>query len=142
MKDIKDFLHLYLGCDFVTANSQGNINTSSIGEVYSYFDHFKQFKLVLRKLSSITEEEIVSYLRLKHNAYNGEYEVRAVDNGFWWAFRLNTLNERFNFYGEILDESNSDQFRYLLSKAFDLFGLIDEGLAIDKATLEKQETEH
>lgn len=33
------------------------------------------------------------------------------------------------------NELNPEQFRYLLSRGFDLFGLIEDGLAIDKTTM-------
>lgn len=89
---------------------------------------------VLRPLSSMTEEEAEKYLRLKHNAYSGDYEIKISDAGFWWLFKGISTSQKFKFFGEVLDESNADQFQYLLSKGFDLFDLIPNGLAIEAET--------
>jgi hypothetical protein len=162
-KDIKDYLHLYLGCEVAcysdhlrpemeferNATLDGIVNDSSRNEHpvkvsfhnegFKYRSHycykFNEVKPLLRPLSDMTEEEVIKYLRLKHNAYSGEYEIKLRDNGFWWLFKTIASDEKFKFFGEMLDESNSDQFRWLLSKGFDLFGLIEAGLAIDKTKL-------
>jgi hypothetical protein len=138
-KDIKDYLHLYLGCEYqYRYNDSAEWRPSQIRlsiKVLSDHPYRWEIKPILRPLSDMTEEEAIKYLRLKHNAYSGEYEIKLRDNGFWWLFKTIASDERFKFFGEMLDESNSDQFRWLLSKGFDLFGLIEAGLAIDKTKL-------
>ena len=67
------------------------------------------WKLILRPLSDMTEEE------------KNEYLLIGTDS-----------STRF--------EHNARRTQYLLSKGFDLFGLIDAGLAIDKTKLDAQHT--
>lgn len=72
-------------------------------------------KLHLRKLSSMTEEEaIVSKF--------ADYDYRGV----------------IVYYDPMFPDSEQfspDQFTYLLSRSFDLFNLIEDGLAIDRDSL-------
>lgn len=137
MKDIKDYLHLYLGCEFVSKwpGWQAENDPFILCPADLERGKFEYIKPILRPLSSMTEEETEQYLRLKHNAYSGEYEIKISDAGFWWLFKGISTDQKFKFFGEILDESNAEQFQYLLSKSFDLFGLIEDGLAIDKTKL-------
>lgn len=110
MKDIKDYLHLYLGCEVVTLEENYNFPDLKLDCVSGL--HCKlgsesrnlywkvwpnQFKLLLRPLSDISDEERVEYKKTK------------------------------KYYSQDCPES----FRYLLSKGFDLFGLIEAGLAVD-----------
>lgn len=104
-KDIKDYLHLYLGCDAVDHTGwKTTVEWSDIG----YPDQIKQ--LILRPLSDITEKEVED---LRFNMPGG----------------VTVPNDR-----QALDIT-PHQVKYLLSLGFDLFNLIDEGLAIDKTTL-------
>jgi hypothetical protein len=99
-KNIRDYLHLYLGCECWWEDKYGDsggrteIDFYMIAELYG--ERIK-LKLILRPLSNMTEEEMK------------ESEPFMFD-----SFELT---------------------RYLLSKHFDLFGLIDAGLAIDKTTI-------
>jgi hypothetical protein len=137
-KDIKDYLHLYLMCSYQWLDGDMEWRRPEVLTAYqlnSIRQSGREVRLLLRPLSDMTEEEVIKYLRLKHNAYSGEYEIKLRDNGFWWLFKTIASDEKFKFFGEMLDESNSDQFRWILSKGFDLFGLIEAGLAIDKTKL-------
>lgn len=129
-REIKDYLHLYLGCECQT--DEGKIGWFSGFDVcerdYSITmitvrfsdksddwtvlndnEECDRIKLILRPLSDMTEEEDQIELP-KHN--RGEFiDMHWYPEGYVW----------------------------LLSKGFDLFGLIDEGLAINKTTLSQGE---
>jgi hypothetical protein len=114
MKDLKDYLHLYLGCDIDFEDEHGDIRTGKLVRVkYNhqcpavidcrgkrYYRNTEELQLHLRLLTDMTEEEKKAVYTIKgENAFN-EFEAQS------------TL--------------------FLLSKHFDLFGLIESGLAIDK----------
>lgn len=111
--EVKDVLHLYLGCEAMYGDLKIvvcglNINSYSIQNIINE-ETFKisDIKPILRQLSSMTEEELNE---MKFNMPGG----------------VDIPNERAAFY------ITPHQVAYLLSKSFDLFGLIDAGLAIEK----------
>lgn len=135
-KDIKDYLHLYLGCDvqypdtdrklmvakFTGFSRADGIETTykkkrkagkAVGDYLSWKPNghhncdANHLKPILRKLSSITEEECDNLDWYYRGTNGGLIEHRAID-------------------------LTPEQVRYLLSRGFDLFGLIDLGLAIEK----------
>lgn len=120
--DIKDYLHLYLGCSVsvehdAIMNGEPHVMAINAGNLFAISYKYKNTKLILRKLSSMTEEE------------------------FKEAQRCHPKTERWVIMGDI-DKGGAVDFdswspystRYLLSKGFDLFGLIDSGLAIEKTS--------
>ena len=122
MKDIKDYLHLYLGCE-VYVERYDKIGTlvmvsseSRMGWVRLRnpdISEWQEIKPILRPLSDMTEEE-------KDDFADHGYEFE--DNG---ELPVN-IWKGVNMSGHVL---------WLLSKGFDLFGLIEAGLAIDKTKL-------
>lgn len=129
-KDIKDYLHYYLGCDVRTNDhdmGDGNKHYGRVGTFIGFVDHTRlscrlahragpegrvsvfMLKPILRPLSDMTEEEQQEMLRLHRFA-----ESKLLP---WFH----------DTYFECI--------HYLLSKHFDLFGLIESGLAIDKTTI-------
>lgn len=109
MKDIKDYLHLYLGCEICKADGSGNFkltpHTLSQMNLPNTTPDIKKGKPILRPLSSMTEEELSAM-----ESIYGFYASKP------YAERLGT---------------DAEVTRHLLSKGFDLFNLIPEGLAID-----------
>lgn len=111
--ELKDVLHLYIGC-YIKSELMGvqhkftDFNKSTI-------HHFiiGNFKLILRPLSDMTEEE------------TKEYET---------LFGCNP-HESDEWYCEIImqDIGKPKVWLWLLKRGFDLFGLIESGQAI-KAT--------
>jgi hypothetical protein len=114
MKDLKEFLHLYLGCNIDFEDEHGDIRTGKLLRVkYNhecsavidcngkrYYRNTEELQLHLRPLTAMTEEEEKTVYTIKgENALN-EFEAQS------------TL--------------------FLLSKHFDLFGLIESGNAIAK----------
>lgn len=130
-KELKDYLHLYLGCECETKDGIMELSSIELNDRFpvwfrrkwdnkslSYKPHrnaqiltkdnhvgrgfrYSQVKPILRPLSDMTDEE---------------KEV------IWWR-----LDDHMLF--------SPRDFQYLLSHRFDLFGLIESGLSIDKTTL-------
>lgn len=119
--DAKDIIKLYLGQYAIHGDKRINVcglNVNSdkiqniIGEEYI---PISEIKLLLRPLSSMTEEEMEEFgVLIQHR------ELCRMDSG-WKLFK-----------------GTPENFRWLLSKGFDLFNLIQEGHAIDISTLKKQ----
>lgn len=110
MKDIKDYLHLYLGCEFYFKGNCYDDGTPVI-RVLSACDldgyhNGAEIQLLLRPLSDMTEEEQAEL----HKTYHW-IQIQSTPAYSY----LQTLT----WTGE--------SFRYLLSKGFDLFGLIEAG---------------
>lgn len=120
MKDINDYLHLYLGCECQFGYIDRIGRLSGIDERYGWqifypgnpivpyrFVRPELIKLLLRPLSDMTREELL---------------------------------ERGNYLLEINHGANieAEYFRWMVSHGFDVFGLISAGLAIDKTKLSNQ----
>lgn len=122
MKNIKDYLHLYLGCSYQWKDDDGEWRRPELLTAYqlnSIRQSGREVKLILRKLSDMTEEEM---------------------DEVWYGHETKTVL--------VLDYKNSgitrkvalcsERTRYLLSKGFDIFDLIPAGLAIDSTTLKEK----
>lgn len=122
MKNIKDYLHLCTGCQMSTPYGECKFlyYRSGVDErrynpvIVDRGDNEFAFKLhevrpILRPLSDMTEEERQ------------------------WCFQFEPHYNDLTFLQSLTVDAEITT--YLLSKGFDLFGLIDAGLAIDKTTL-------
>lgn len=138
-KEFKDYVPFYLGCECITLDGimvLNGINTTDVrysvwfyckwndkkncylpkqnGEILGKQSlagkayKYSDIKLVLRPLSDMTDEE------------KNEFEV----------FSFEVMKEDLNQV-----ERNALKTKWYLEKHFDLFGLIEAGLAIDKTTL-------
>lgn len=120
-KKIKDYLHLYIGCEVQVTpfhdikyigkliGTDGYCQLSVVinGDHFSTERHISICKLLLRPLSDMTEEE-----------KEWQQNQSKKSSGF------------FPSYTEIAELT-----KYLLSREFDLFHLIESGLALDKTKL-------
>jgi len=121
-KDIKDYLPYYIGQEVVyLSNGEGILSEISIDSTYGMLCSVKlkggknqhlqttvdKIKLRLRPLSDMTEEE--SDIVLSYDDDNNEFPD-SITNA-------------------------AAAFHYLLKQGFDLFGLIPDGLAIDKTKI-------
>lgn len=148
MKDIKEYLKYYLGCEvsycqeprqkyYLESLQQYGLKHNGKGAFImhdaddSHWVDTDEIKPILRKLESMTEGEASECWRLlewnaRINPANraseliGEFSTIEEDNG-------TTNNAHWGYFLKILP--------YLLSHGFDLFNLIENGLAIDKETL-------
>lgn len=106
-------------------------------------------KPILRPLSDMTEDEFREVIALKFGVEESDsrevfnqmifkiQRTREVKQAakFGTSIPYNAFNKDGKHYmsGTFSQNSiNPDQFIFLLSKSFDLFGLIESGLAIDK----------
>lgn len=139
-KKTEGYLHFYLGCEFKFKLTNGNYSAKMFIDEYLLMavkaekakdDPMKPLPL-LSSLSDITEEDAKVWLETYHNAVTITIG-KISTTGVWYGF-LGLKKERFmNF--EYFKHSWPEGFVYLLSKGYDLFGLIESGLAIDKKTL-------
>jgi hypothetical protein len=161
--NIKDYLHLYLGCEvknrlrkeerFILSGYNKGKQTCFIWNFNKPEEHMEiawEFIVpVLRPLSDMTEEEAKHFFGLSDNAEvyckvnhgnhtefmykweDGEVVYDTKDGKSYSSVAI-THNRH-------LLETSSDGFIFLLSKHFDLFGLIDAGLAIDTTQVPDKE---
>ena len=106
--NIKDYLHLYLGCYWSNGKHSVLLSPHNM-----YDGTYSDFKLVLRPLSDMTDGERRDYLDIKQ-PYSGFDVLHA------------------NGSHDYTEWINGFKFQFLLYRRFDLFGLIEAGLAIDK----------
>lgn len=164
-KKLSDYLHYYMGCKFITDNSEGEVNPETIRFIYPMIEKGYNVQLVLRKLEDITDEEMIGLLQsmlpanLEDRPKNSDYELEMFynDDGLMVDGDI-SVGANFScicYEGQIgikkcgsiiLFEEDKDvtrdqlvntpmAFDYLLKQYFDLFGLIDANLAIDAKTI-------
>jgi hypothetical protein len=125
----KQILRLYVGREATIYRGDIYVHILEIKNVdiflldsYRYIPH-------LRRLSSITEEEANEFWALTNDR---EFSKPYSDN-FYDLAEYKTVSEWFNaFYGKwgvLHTFYNASEFLYLTGKGFDLFGLIEAGLA-------------
>jgi hypothetical protein len=129
MKSIKEFLHLYLGCDVVyyeNGEYKGfGVNTHALHVNIEMGLRKTEVKPILRPLSSMTEEEAIEM-------YDHLYPDVPRDSKFKSVTILSQLSLPGMYYeGACSIHDYKGWFPYLLSRGFDLFDLIPSGLAID-----------
>jgi len=101
-KKLSDYIHLYLGCQFYWRwHSDSGVCELTPHELSVYGD-YDEVKLILRPLSDMKNEEKIESNSLYHDA----------------DLRFSSLNA-----GKLV--------KWLLDKHFDLFGLIEAGLALN-----------
>lgn len=119
MKELKDYIHFYVGgkilincqgedivCEVITVSANGSAYASGkCNDGKTFNSHgVPQGKLLLRPLTDMTEDESDTVLP---EAWEGKPTIIT----------------------------NAAMTLWLISKGFDLFGLIESGLAIDAKTL-------
>ena len=147
MKDIKDYLHFYLGCEVEhNCNSEpesyiiGNKIVRKVSKIDITFcpeliEDFKWFKpkLILRLLDSMSETDALYLARLV--AVNNEFISPKIHRNRHGDLIVVWMTDEFNCTGE--RAWSAEQFIFLLKCGYDLFGLIESGLAIDKTTIKQ-----
>lgn len=120
MKDLKDYLHLYLGCECVAKypyNGEKERRMTIIApNLHELLDEVEYCKPILRPLSDITEKE-------QDEIWYSEEPMGVAE------LNAGTIRRKVVLC--------PNRIKYLLSKGFDLFGLIQSGLAIDATKLKK-----
>jgi hypothetical protein len=177
-KTVKDYLHLYIGCDVRIARPSGlsveKFTAARLHELHTILDKsWDLHKPILRPLSDLKNDEIIQLVKILLSkedvhvvidrgdqedsdfilaTYNTVYPENDFDRGRFdiLTMQLTISNIRHPFSiqnnwnytkGNSTGVSNEElhncheMTRYLLSRGFDLFNLIPEGLAIDKTKL-------
>jgi hypothetical protein len=149
-KKIQEYLHLYgIDCPVMTPDGIGSVLAiySNAVEVclnvikykqimkgrkggvemhYKYF--YPDIKLILRPLSDMTEEEMLSYARITRP----EAEKIAFKDGGISSYYNPGDTTFYKWAKHRLDVFTPEETLWLLSKHFDILGLIESGLALDK----------
>jgi len=159
MKKIESYLHYYIGQKL----ERGGVITHALLKAAdeASFDACADLKPILRRLSSMTEDEAVELVlvlfnttQLEENIDSEEIQLDLAPNDGWllvaeeMAIVIDVSCRCFEgqigilHCGSIMlyDDDGSiqtlqnvpDAFHYLISRGFDLFGLLDAGLAIEK----------
>ncbi len=174
MKELKDYLHLYLGCECllehkvrVTLNGFENNHPVVLNKKDWQSARVNQMDLIkpiLRPLSDMTDNEIDELASVllgkethcfhkwrsedgdciiadwkKEKPFDKEFDTLTMGMLISGDFSIKHKWDYSNKKGTATTNEplwNSHLItKYLLSKHFDLFGLIDAGLAIDKSKL-------
>ena len=125
----KQILRLYVGREATIYRGDIYVHVLEIKNVdiflldsYRYIPH-------LRRLSSITEDEANEFWELT----NDREFSKPYSDDFYDLTEYKTVSEWFNaFYGKwgvLHTFYNASEFLYLTGRGFDLFGLIEAGLA-------------
>lgn len=156
MKKIEDYLKHYIGCDVIytppesaplkcklvgfTRHEEGIIDVtlfeSDNDDGYEGFgyrhDSIDYIELLLRPLSSMTEEEAISMYDHLFPEVNRAASFKA-------KIVLDELSDGIYYEGKVSIHDYIQWVKYLLDPdhAFDLFELIDSGLALDSTKIEK-----
>lgn len=120
MKELKDYLHLYIGCEVLDLKKDETARLIAVVDrfktrsaqveypEYTAFKYIEEIKPILRRIESMTQDE--------------EREMHSLEKSFEDKVHLNI-------------ELYAAMTKWYCDKHFDLFGLIDASLAIDAATL-------
>lgn len=133
-KELKDYLHLYLGCKVQYGKNQyipeiGSVKkedeciltASTLGNFLNVPNGIcSDIKPILRPLESMTEEEKKSYRIINKNSIPSKNMLPEIRDG--------------NLTNCFLNENDPYLIHWLLSKHLDIFGLIEAGLAISSIT--------
>lgn len=170
-KDIRDYLHLYLGCEvewgFDGRKKKGVLIGKDERYGWQIFDPLNVIvpyqycrtdllKPILRPLSDMTEEEVLELCKTASPTFFGDYRFakweanRSPHEMCHWTVTNKNSIYCFNVSSVDGDVYISDEdgdidlvsidgnYRFwYLKKGFDIFGLIEAGLAINKTKFEK-----
>lgn len=155
--ELKDVLHLYLGCECVRTDTNKSMRLVSVyeyGENWHPDDKCVRFesaewkwsavqqwvKPVLRKLNSMTWDEAKEYFnKPEAELIKVERKKNAAIFDYRWVSDKVNNDDGYSYSGIAISDNElltPQQVAWLLSRGFDLFGLIETGQAID-ATKEK-----
>lgn len=149
MKKIEDYLKYYIGCDVIytplesvlfkcklvgfTRHEAGiDVTLFEPDNDDGYNDSIDYIKLILRPLSSMTEEEAIAMYDHLFPEVNRSASFKA-------KIILDQLSDGMYYDGKVSIHDYIQWVKYLLDPdlAFDIFGLIESGLALDATKIEK-----
>ena len=126
-KNIKDYLHLYLGCEIRMFNDVtkewSNWRKLTPTDLNLVLNYDKKAELLLKNIIDIPFDEFA-----KIDQMEGNTDIGATDTGFI------SRPEKVRRYFATTYAIRTLEYT---KRGYDLFGLIDAGLAIDKTTLKE-----
>lgn len=131
-KKIEDYLHFHIGCFviYVGMKNWRKLTASWLGALLKN-NACKNIKPILRRVSDMTKDEAMDLIRL--NVDKSEIINIETQNETLIIFSRKHPKMRHTVLSCIkLNECSPAEFLWLLSKHFDIFRLIDAGIAIDK----------
>jgi hypothetical protein len=152
MKTLESILHLYLGCKAEIKSPGSNIKyvetlNGAMVDVYrGTSDVYEYIKPILRPLDSMTQREAIELCKMQIKGFRDDEDVvRIIQMKPVVKFIIHHKDEIADLPYLVrhlivrnlnIDSYLTNQLTYLLSKSFDLFGLIDSGLALNATKLE------
>ena len=174
MKNIKDYIHLYIGCPVFLGN---NIEENPVIEPLTlkmahedlemFEDEVQRYELMLRRLSDLNHDDMLGLLismipdEMEDKPSEEDYSLTMFYNddglmvdgdvivGANYSVICYEGQIAIRECGSIMlfgEDGNQERpvnivqgFHYLLNQGFDLFGLIDTGLAIDATPYQKDD---
>jgi hypothetical protein len=139
MKKIEDYLHLYLGCEVLWENEEGTTGGREILDghlIESHKYHKTTLKPILRPLSSILNTEAFEVYKMYFDQETAPDYSNDTGSIYFNPKQVRVKAEHALRIFDGRDYESGDFMKvcsivpYLLSKHFDLFGLIPAGLAI------------
>lgn len=136
MKELKDYLMLYIGAKL----ERGGTVTHALLDAAdkSSFNAYTDFKPILWPLSSMTDEQIKDLIKYEKCISQYEYVKfeRIWFNNILTGIRIDYgIMEADGVYHRCWDlefsAMNADDFAWCLKNHFDIFQLIESGLALD-----------
>lgn len=127
-------LAMYLGCECEIAYKKCKVIRTMSFSMIQYSCGYRSIRPILRPLSDITEEEKIEMIKAKHPSL--KIKSAIIYNEFYTA-KVDYFSEYSNDWlpSVVNGFLGPEQFKYLISKRFDLFGYIEKGLAIDKTKI-------
>ncbi len=129
---IADYLPFHLGCDFITSNSQGSLNASTLKLVRENLSKYKGFKLLLRPLNTLTSND--AWRLINAHPFYSQHQIIVTDvaNG-WIHFKVQYNGKgRWWYKGEGYHDLVPEQVFWALKNNFDYFNLTEQGFATTK----------
>lgn len=130
-RKIQDYLHLYMGAE---ANMPGHkviISHALLADEY-VMKHYG-VRPILRPLNSMTEDEGREYAA--HYGIKGHLPCTISEENGFVKIAIGNKDHGASLFPMGQYGQKPESLRYLLSRHFDLFNLIPDGLAINKTTL-------
>lgn len=138
VKSLHNYLHLYLGqkcrCKYPYSSDAEKIVTITPVNLHELLNEVEYCYPVLRSVDSLTAPEFEEFKIVlgypNKNATLTTVNKEYIEYTYTKSKQYNGLKSHILF-----TKISPEAVRFLLAKGFDIFGLIDAGIAIDKKTL-------
>ena len=149
-KDIKDYLHLYLGCDtlptyatetrrLISVNVDNGNSLLEDKQFNSCTYAINEFKLLLRPLSDMSEEELKEVKHIMLEYQNLRFKCDEKDRiKYTNVFIYDIIDEDGYHHSTMISSPENLPAKvvpWMCRHGFDIFDLCRAGLAIDKTKM-------